>query len=86
MSDTPFLDAGQAPEYFASKVHRIDELGPCRRLVFAVERPSSDGSGKFAEPPVTVILPSDALADLVRLIQTSLARKGEEPCVTTLPN
>lgn len=68
----PFIDAGQAPEYFASGLYDVNVMphGICRFVLY-IERTLSDGS-KIWEPPCTVIMPSGAIGAGIALTMQKL--------------
>ena len=55
-----FVDNGSAVDFFANALHSVDRMGPVTRLVFVTYRRTPEGR-QIAEPPFTVVVPSDQL-------------------------
>lgn len=78
---TRLVDSGASPEIFVSGLARIDTMGSVSRLVWYVQRSVVDGAQIAAldECPVSLILPTAALVQLVELVLLSFgapAAKG----------
>ena len=71
MSD--MLDTFGIPEFFVQHLSRIEEAGPCRRLIFTISRDSGCG-GPHRTAVVSLVVPAAALPDTVQALVTDISR------------
>jgi hypothetical protein len=76
-----FVDVGNAPEVLAKGAHEVQIMGSISRIVFYTERRSAQGE-TFHEPPVSVVVPRDALPGLVLMIVETLDCPAAERLLT----
>lgn len=67
----PFVDPGNAPEFFANGLHSVEVMGAVSRFVLFVVRSLPDGR-KVHEPPFTCIMPNDAIGPAIALTLQTL--------------
>jgi hypothetical protein len=67
MSDA--LDTYGIAEYFVEHLARIEEAGPCRRLIFTISR-----GGPHRTAVVSLVLPAAALPDAVQALVTEISK------------
>jgi hypothetical protein len=58
------LDSYNVPEYFCETLGKIEQVGPCRRLVFAIHETMGGRRNRMAV--VKLVLPADTLADITQ--------------------
>jgi hypothetical protein len=63
-SNLPVADSGSLIDAFATELLRVERLGSCARLVFAVPRQS--GSSAYRETIAAVVVPVSALQDMAK--------------------
>ncbi|SFO74595.1 hypothetical protein SAMN05216330_104470 [Bradyrhizobium sp. Ghvi] len=68
MTDDKTYEPLALPDQFAETLVRIDSLGPCRRLVFAVRDPSA-GEGMRAVT-AKLVLSTEAMIEIGRMMQS----------------
>jgi hypothetical protein len=68
MTDDKTYEPLALPDQFAETLVRIDTLGPCRRLVFAVRDPSA-GEGMRAVT-AKIVLSAEAMIEIGRMMQS----------------
>lgn len=73
----PFIDTGQAPEYFATGLYDVNVMqhGLCRFVLY-VEKVLSGGE-RIWEPPCTVVMPSGAIGAGIALTMQKLGLRPE---------
>lgn len=59
-----------APEYFCEGLARIEQVGPCRRLVFVIHERSGGRRERIAV--VKLVLSADVLIDITQMIAADL--------------
>lgn len=74
-----FVDLGNAPEFFASGLHNIEVMGPVARFVLYTLR--QQGGELIGEPPLSVIMPIDAIGPWIAL---TLQRCGSRLILPTI--
>ena len=57
------------PEFFVEHLTRIEEAGPCRRLIFTISR-----GGPQKTTVVSLVLPAAALPDTVQALVADISR------------
>jgi hypothetical protein len=67
MSD--MLDTYGVPEFFVQHLARIEEAGPCRRLIFTITR-----AGPHPTAVVSLVLPAAALPDAVQALVIDISK------------
>src|SRR5262245_13412834 len=60
---------GNCPEYVALGIHHIDRMGPLTRIAFGTTKRIA--GEMMATPVVEVVLPTEALGDVLALIAAS---------------
>jgi hypothetical protein len=70
MSD---LDTYGTPEFFVQDLARVEEAGPCRRLLFTISR-KSDSGGTYKTAVVSIVLPAAALPDTVQALVIDISK------------
>ncbi|MBR1154874.1 hypothetical protein [Bradyrhizobium sp. JYMT SZCCT0428] len=56
------------PDAFCDSLVRIERLGPCRRLVFAVTQHGHRDDGAIRAVVVKLVIPADLMAELAQAI------------------
>jgi hypothetical protein len=56
------IDSYGTPEFFVQDLARIEEAGPCRRLLFTITRRDGSG-GPYRSAVVSIVLPAAALSN-----------------------
>jgi hypothetical protein len=67
------LDTFGIPEHFVQHLARIEEAGPCRRMIFAISRESGPG-GPYRTAVVSLVLPAEGLPDTVQALVTDISK------------
>jgi hypothetical protein len=67
--DDDLYDAYNVPEYFIEGLARIDQVGPCRRMIFFTR-----GPGPGRSPVVRIVLPAEILVDVGQMIVEDIRR------------
>jgi len=71
-SDGPaFIDPGNAPEFFANGLHRVEVMGAVTRFVLFIVKRTPAGR-EILEPPFTCIMPNEAIGPAIALIIKAL--------------
>jgi hypothetical protein len=65
-STTAFVDSFGVPEFFCEALHSVEQVGPCRRLMFTIHQ--TEGDRRTAMGVVKLILPADVLADIAQML------------------
>jgi hypothetical protein len=64
--ETEFVDAGNAPEFFANGLHDVEVIGSVSRFVLFVVKRSPAGV-LYREPSFTCIMPNDGIGPAIAL-------------------
>jgi len=63
------VDCGSVSDTFVTKLARIDDLGPCRRLVFSTPHKSTGET--FDMVVAYIVVPTEMLPLIARLLQSA---------------
>jgi hypothetical protein len=64
------LDLYNVPEFFCETLAKIEQVGPCRRLVFAIH--DTLGGRRSRVAVVKLVLPADALVDITQKLAADI--------------
>jgi hypothetical protein len=70
MNTTIDLDLVGIPEYFCETLGKIEQVGPCRRLVFVIHQ--TIGGRRERAAVVKLVLPAEALVDVTQLLAADI--------------
>jgi hypothetical protein len=72
------LDVYNVPEYFCETLAKIEQVGPCRRLVFAIHETMNGRRNRVAV--VRLVLPADVLVEIAQKLASDI--HGSRPMAT----
>jgi len=64
------LDCYNLPEYFCENLAKIEQVGPCRRLVFVIHQMMNGRKHRMGV--VKLVLPADALVELTQQLAADI--------------
>jgi hypothetical protein len=64
------FDLCNIPEYFCETLARVDQVGPCRRLVFVIHE--RIGGRRTRMAVVKLVLPADALVEVAQKLAADI--------------
>jgi hypothetical protein len=64
------LDCYSLPEYFCERLAKIEQVGPCRRLVFVIHQ--TVGGRRSRIGVVKLVLPADALVEMTQQLAADI--------------
>ena len=64
------LDCYNLPEYFCEQLGKIEQIGPCRRLVFVIHQTVGGKSHRMGT--VKLVLPADALVEMTQQLAADI--------------
>jgi hypothetical protein len=64
------IDLCNLPEYFCEALGRIDQVGPCRRLVFVIHE--TVNGRRYRAGVVRLVLPAEALVDVAQMLAADI--------------
>lgn len=64
------LDCYNLPEMFCESLGKIEQVGPCRRLVFVITQTMSGRRSRVGV--VKLVLPADALVEIVQQLAVDI--------------
>jgi hypothetical protein len=70
MDTTGDLDCYNVPEYFCETLGKIDQVGPCRRLVFVIHETMGGRRNRIGV--VKLVLPADALVEVAQKLAADI--------------
>ena len=70
MSDIDDLDCYSVPEFFCEKLGKIEQVGPCRRLVFAIHQTVNGRQNPLGV--VKLVLPADELVEITQQLAADI--------------
>jgi hypothetical protein len=60
------VDTFGLSEFFCENLHTIEQVGPCRRLLFTIHQ--TEGDRRFPVGVVKLVLPAEALLHVAQMI------------------
>jgi hypothetical protein len=70
MDNTDDIDLINIPEFFCETLAKIEQVGPCRRLVFVIH--DTIGGRRCRAAVVKLVLPADALVEVAQKLATDI--------------
>jgi hypothetical protein len=64
------LDCYNLPEMFCESLAKIEQVGPCRRLVFVIHQ--TVNGRRYQKGVVKLVLPADALVEMTQLLAADI--------------
>ena len=71
------FDCYTLPEYFCEGLAKIEQVGPCRRLVFMINQ--TIGGKKQRMGVVKLVLPADALVEITQQLASDIHGPRPQP-------
>jgi hypothetical protein len=70
MSDLDDLDCYGVPEFFCERLGKIEQVGPCRRLVFVIHQTMTGRQHPVGV--VKLVLPAEALVEVTQQLAADI--------------
>jgi hypothetical protein len=70
MSDIDDLDCYSVPEFFCERLGKIEQVGPCRRLVFVIHQTVNGRQNPLGV--VKLVLPADAIVEVTQQLAADI--------------
>ncbi len=64
--DSSPVDTFGVPEFFCETLFNVEQVGPCRRLIFVIHQ--TEGDRRIAIGVTKLVLPAEALADIAQML------------------
>ena len=56
------IDTFGVPEFFCEALAKVEQIGPCRRLIFTINR------GGVSTPVASMVFPAEVLAEIAQML------------------